>query len=237
MVSLIAGVLLLVLGLYGLKLWTKADPKQLVELLMRACAYGLMLGAVGMLAMGRVVAAVPMAVIGVALLGRLDPQGVGGWLGGLFKGRTAPKVSRVRAPLLEMELNHATGEMRGQMVAGPFAGAALDDLDLPTLLNFRAGCDPQSLALLEAYLDRRAPAWREHAQGNARGGNAGGAGPDAMTEQKAYEVLGLQPGADEAAIRARHRELMKKVHPDQGGTDDLAARINQAKDVLLRGHR
>lgn len=238
MISLIAGALLLAIGLYGLKVWTKADPKALAEVLMRSLAYAALLGAVGALLLGRIAAAVPLAAVGLALLGRLDPAGVGGFLGSLFRRRSAPRASQVRSALFEMELDHASGTLTGRVIAGPHAGTALDDLDVPALLALRAVCDPQSLSLLEAYLDRRAPAWREHADGDAARGNVGGAGAGAgaMTEEEAYQILGLQPGADPADVRAAHRALMKKLHPDAGGTSYLAARINQAKDLILRKH-
>ncbi|MDI4663273.1 molecular chaperone DnaJ [Xanthobacter autotrophicus] len=240
MISLIAGALLLILALYGLKTWTRADPKVLVAILMRSLAYAALLGAAGALVMGRFTAAIPLAAVGIALLGRLDPQGVGGYLGSLFRKRGAPQVSKVRTALLEMELDLSSGDMRGQVLAGPYAGTALDALDVPSLLALRRICDAQSLSLLEAYLDRRAPAWREHAQADAGAGgmgDAGGsAGRDAMTEEEAYEILGLQPGAEAEAVRAAHRALMKKLHPDLGGSSYLAARINRAKDVILRKH-
>ena len=239
MISLVAGALLLLIGLYGLSVWTKADPKALIAAMMRTLAYAALLGAAGALVTGRIGIALPLGAAGIALLGRLDPQGIGGYLGGLFKRRTAPKTSGVRTALFEMELDHSNGDMRGTVLAGPFAGQRLEELDIPSLLALRPQCDAQSLALLEAYLDRRAPAWREDAQGHAGAGNMGGGGglDAAMSEEEAYQILGLQPGASAEAVRAAHRSLMKKLHPDHGGSDYLAARINRAKDVILRKHR
>lgn len=240
MISLIAGALLLGIALYGLKTWLGTDPKVLAAVLMRSLAYAAMLGAVGALFLGRFAAAVPLAAVGLALLGRLDPGGVGGYLGSLFRKKAAPRVSRVRTAVIEMELDHGSGAMRGQVLAGPYAGTELDALDVPDLLALRAICDAQSLALLEAYLDRRAPAWRQHAQGDAGGGRmngeGGGLGSGAMTEEEAYQILGLEPGADAASVRAAHRALMKKLHPDHGGSSYLAAKINRAKDVILGKH-
>ena len=54
-----------------------------------------------------------------------------------------------------------------------------------------------------------------------------------MTPDEAYQVLGLRPGASEADIRAAHHRLMRTAHPDSGGSDWLATRVNQARDVLL----
>jgi DnaJ-domain-containing protein 1 len=89
--------------------------------------------------------------------------------------------------------------------------------------------DPDGLSLLEAYLDRRFAGWREADQGQreARGGGA-------MSRRDALQVLGLAEGSSEADIIRAHRALMKKFHPDHGGSTTLAARVNQAKDVLMQ---
>lgn len=90
--------------------------------------------------------------------------------------------------------------------------------------------------------------WRASQQSQPRGraqsgtgGQSGGQGgaasrrSGAMTRDEAYQVLGLRPGASEADIRAAHHRLMRAAHPDAGGSDWLAARINQARDLLLGG--
>ncbi|MFG1464822.1 molecular chaperone DnaJ [Xanthobacter sp. DSM 24535] len=247
MVTLIAGALLLLLGLYALKLWTKASPKALAGALYKITGYLMLAGAVFMLVTGRFAVAVPLAMLGGGLLAQVGGGGIGGWFSGLFgQGRfggsaNPPRVSRVSSPVFEMELNHTSGTLTGKIIAGPRTGTSLDDLTVPDLLALRGGLDPQSLALIEAYLDRRAPAWREDPQSNT--GHGGGrsahsaARNSAMTEEEAHQILGLEPGAGESAVRAAHRSLMKKLHPDHGGSSYLAARVNQAKDVILNKHR
>lgn len=238
MVALIVGGLLLVIALYGLKIWTGADPRVLIQTAKRTFGILALVGAAASLALGRVGWAMPLGMLGFALLGRGGRQGLGGLFGGLGGSGNPPKTSSVTTAVLEMELNHDTGDMRGRVLSGAFSGRKLEELNIAQLLDLRAECDAQSLALLEAYLDRRAPAWRENAQGDTGGGNMGGASSHsgAMTEEEAYQILGLEPGAEPARVREAHRTLMKKVHPDHGGTDYLAARINQAKDVILRKH-
>jgi hypothetical protein len=147
-------------------------------------------------------------------------------------GRASPgQASDVETAYLAMGLDHDSGRMTGRVKAGGFAGRDLADLDLPLLLDLLAevaAADPEGVPLLEAWLDRAHPDWRDAAPPpppRPPGGR--------MTRAEALEVLGLGDGADEAAIRSAHRRLMRAAHPDQGGSDWLAARLNQARDVLL----
>jgi hypothetical protein len=199
--------------------------------------------------------ALALVVAAVLLVrGRLDMAfmlgGLAAWLFGWsgirmpgFGGRTRPSpgsVSRVRSPMIEMELDHDSGEMNGTVLAGAFTGRALKDLEESALRRVYDECrasDPDGLRLLEAYLDRRFAGWREHAQSDGNPRARPHAQSGAMTEQEAYQILGLEAGASADDIRRAHRTLMKKLHPDQGGTTYLAARVNEAKDILLSRHR
>jgi DnaJ-domain-containing protein 1 len=153
-------------------------------------------------------------------------------------GPTPGQSTMAETGMLRMNLDHDTGAMTGEVLGGRFQGRRLEELSLEELVELFTECqgaDPQSAAVLEAYLDRaHAPGWREAAAaGPERGGRAGAAGP--MAREEAYEILGLEEGASAEEIKAAHRRLMLKLHPDQGGSTYLAAKINQAKDVLLGG--
>jgi hypothetical protein len=146
--------------------------------------------------------------------------------------------SGVRTETLEMMLDHDSGLMEGRCLKGRFAGRALSslrDAEVLELLEDISGTDQQGARLLEAYLDRRSQGWRDRRSGCGSREEARQPRDQAglMSRKEAYDVLNLKPGATEAEIRAAHRRLMMKLHPDQGGSTYLASRINEAKEVLL----
>ena len=150
------------------------------------------------------------------------------------------QTSEVATRFLRMVLDHDSGTMSGEVLEGAFAGRRLDDLDQAELIALWRECqaaDTQSASVLEAYLDRNlGESWRA-AAGAGPAGEGGAPGPagEAMTPAEAYGILGLEEGANEKAIREAHRRLMQKVHPDHGGSNYLAAKINRAKELLLGG--
>jgi hypothetical protein len=234
--AFLLGVAVLVLLIWAAKSFAKADPKQAARLTRSLGGAAALLFAAFLLIRGEIGPAVTVGVLGLGLLGW-----VALWPTGFFGPRlqtAAGQVSRVRTAFLEMELDHGTGRMRGRILAGPQQGVLLDSLDLSTLIGLLGAVDADSRDLLAAYLDRRQPGWREHAQGDAAAGRGrSSARSGKMTEEEAYQILGLQPGASAQDVARAHRSLIKKLHPDQGGSTYLAARVNEAKDVLLRRHR
>jgi hypothetical protein len=236
MPTLFFGILILVLVLWGANAYSKADPKMLAKVVRPSGGILALGAAVFIFFRGHPEVAIPLGLTGLGLLG-WGPFASTGWFQRTQK--TPGQVSRVRSPFVEMELDHDSGAMRGTILAGRHQGATLDSLELTTLLGLLPEFDDDSRALLAAYLDRREPGWREHAQDGAAAGQGGGNGParsGKMTEEQAYQVLGVPPGSAAAEIKRAHRALMKKLHPDQGGSTYLAAQINEAKEVLLRRH-
>jgi hypothetical protein len=147
------------------------------------------------------------------------------------------QTSTVATAFLRMTLDHDTGSMEGTILRGRFAGMRLDELGAADLLALLRECraeDEEGARLLEAYLDRVQPQWREELAGERAGGGAGARSTSGdMSVDEAYAILGLSAGADAEAIKEAHRRLMVKLHPDHGGSDYLATKINRARDVLL----
>lgn len=154
--------------------------------------------------------------------------------GGFGRAGAGGQTSDVSTPHLRMSLDHDTGAMTGTVLAGGFAGMRLEEMSRGDLLDLLRECraaDEEGARLLEAYLDRLYPDWRDAFAGQ---GAPRTTSSSDMTVEEAYEILGLSPGVDEAAIKAAHHRLMMQLHPDHGGTDYLATKINRARDVLLK---
>ena len=223
---LLAGLLLAGLSV----LFVRMDPQRLaIVLRYSAPALLTVLGVVFTL-LGRTGLSLGLFGLAAALFGRARARSRG--------TKSARQTSRVRTAALEMELDLDSGAMNGLVLVGQFEGRELDALSESELLLLydELRGDPESVQVLEAYLDRRAPTWRDGFDTDADDGLGAAPTSGSMTEEEAYEILGLGAGASEAEIRQAHRRLMKRVHPDTGGSVFLAARINEAKDVLLRRH-
>lgn len=234
---LLFGIAAAILVWWLLKVYARSDTAAVAKALK---AVG------GVAALGAAVVLGAKGQFGTALL----VGGLGAWLLG-WSGLDLPghwrrlhkasgRSSRIRSAMIEMEIDHATGGVEGSVLAGAFAGRRLSSLDPQSLRRLYDECDvldPEGLPLLEAYLDRRFSGWRVDAQGDRDTRTRTHAHAGVMTKDEAYQILGLQPGASLDEIRQAHRTLMKKLHPDQGGTAYLAARVNEAREVLLSRHR
>ena len=151
------------------------------------------------------------------------------------------QTSSVQSRYLRMVLNHDSGDMDGKILAGSMQGRKLSELSLERLIDLLGefADDADSQALLQTYLDRMHSQWREQAgySANSAGSqqhNNNARTTEQMTAQEAYEILGISTNASQEEIIAAHRRLMQKLHPDRGGSSYLAAKINKAKDLLLK---
>lgn len=240
MPAFLAGLAALLLLIFGGRLIASTNPQKLAAGLRIAGGIALLLVA-AVLLVRLPPLAFPVALFGFALLGLPYRS----WFGssGPFwsSGKSPGQKSDIRTDTLEMELDHDSGHMEGRCLTGRFTGrtlSSLSDEELLLLLDELRATDAQGASLIEAYLDRRAPG-REKGTDNAKKEQARTrrGGRVRMPREEAYEVLGLNKDASDEEIRAAHRRLMMKLHPDQGGSTYLAARINEAKDVLLGGRK
>lgn len=150
-------------------------------------------------------------------------------------GRMPPRTSKVRTTHLEMTLDHDSGDIDGLILCGPRKGRILSELSMPELLGLLAELrdDEQSLKLLETYLDRAHPEWHDDAERRAQDRDGPPATPGDISREEAYRVLGLAPGSTEDEIRDAYRRLIKRLHPDRGGSAVLTAQITAARDRLI----
>jgi hypothetical protein len=235
MAYFLAGCAVLVLLLLVARLLTAVDPRRLAAVVRKAGGVAALAVAGFLILRGALPIAIPLAVFGLALI-RRGGLGIGGPFGSASK--TPGQKSHIRTERLEMELDHDSGHMEGQCLTGRFAGRKLSSLSdreaMELLAELHQDGAPEA-AVMEAYLDWRLPGWRDQDsdQGKRAGGGRRRARGNRMSAEEAYAVLGIGPGASEEDIRQAHRRLMMKMHPDQGGSTYLAARINEAKEVLL----
>lgn len=249
MLWLLAGIGLLFLAM-GLVKWASAtDPRTLLFALKTlAAVVGVVVGLLLLLSgrIGWLVGLLPLLLpfmLRGSSLGRVGLGGGGNPFSGFGRSASAAgQASQVKTRFFDMRLDHETGELDGEVLDGPHAGRQLSELSLAELLAMlpvvRAR-DGKSGRLLEAYLDRRSPDWRDVSDGAGTdaGGQSGGGGDTAgaMTAEEALRVLGLNAGASKAEVRAAYHRLIRHLHPDQGGSSFLAAQVNRARDVLLGG--
>lgn len=155
-----------------------------------------------------------------------------------MSGGGSGQTSEVESAYLQMRLYHDSGEMDGTVKKGTFAGASLSTLSRADLLSLYDECvrhDGESARLMAAYLDRTHADWRDEA-GEVHPGDEDRPPPppgDAMRRDEALKVLGLEAGASIDEIKAAHHRLIAGLHPDKGGSAYLAAKINEARDILL----
>jgi len=235
---------------FGVNWFIRTPPVQARKAMGKAALY-IGIGVLALLALtGRLswlfaaaAAMVPLLQRGLGLL-RLLPlvqqlRSSMGWSstsGGLGSGPGSGKQSRVETAWLRMTLEHDSGAMDGIVLQGPQQGRKLAELSMQQLLALRSQCDPQSLQLLDAWLDREHADWRQ--QGGADGPHQTPPPPSsggAMDKVEALAILGLEEGASVDDIKAAHRRLIQRLHPDRGGSTYLATRINEAKRLLLKG--
>jgi hypothetical protein len=235
MPAVVLALVILAVGALGIAWFMRANPSSLARNMR------MVLVVLGAIAVGG------MLIFGLRFLPSLLPElfGLAGLVitgliaralrnrpSGGFSSPGAGRRTEVRTAFLQAWIDHGTGDVGGTVLAGRFSGRTLDSLSDGELLDLHEECkgDADSLRVLEAYLDRRLNVdWRTARQPPPRGPRTD------MTREEALAVLGLAGGATEEEIRAAHRRLIRRTHPDAGGTADLAARINRAKDVLLGG--
>lgn len=220
---------------FGVAWFLRANPSSLARVLRLILVVLGMIGVGGFLIFGlRFLPSLLPELSGLAgvVIAALVARAVRRRSSGGFSAPGSAQRTEVRTAYLQAWIDHGTGDVGGTVLNGQFAGRTLDSLADGDLLGLHAECaaDPDSHKVLEAYLDRRLGGdWR-----NAQRPPPSGSRTD-MVRDEALAVLGLAEGATAEEIKAAHRRLIQRMHPDVGGSADLAARINRAKDVLLGG--
>lgn len=230
--NFILGLVIVVGGWYLIRSFANAQPAQVRGLIRKLGGIGVIIFAGLLTLRGEINIAIPLFMLGLGLMGQqaMFPNGMP------WQRKTPGQASRVATSLIAMQLDHDTGRMDGDVLAGPLKGRKLSSLTLGEAQALHAQCaavPDQSRALFEAWVERSRPEWR--AQWASASSRASAGTSPRMTRAEALAILGLKEGASADDIRAAHRRLMKTAHPDLGGSDYLAAKINEAKEYLLQG--
>lgn len=233
-IAVVVGLVLLARGVRGAKPQTLARVARLIGLGLGSVLLLILTLQGGLLTM----LMVALGTIPVLMRWRALSRMARSW-GGPQPGQT----SDIETHYLRMTLDHDTGELEGTVLEGQFKGRLLRELTQHELFSLLQECrvsDAQSCQVLETYIDRvYGTGWRSGGDEQAHDGASNGSGSRAsagnstMTKEEAYEILGVKPGATPEEIKEAHRRLMLRMHPDQGGSTYLAAKINQAKDMLI----
>jgi len=238
---LVAGIGIVILLFVLLNWFSNAQPKAVLDL-----GKWVFLGLTALLVIFLIVTGrfSMLWLAGMAILPWINRFRMARNLYSTMRGPSSGKTSTVRSRFLEMRLDHDNGDLSGTVIEGRFKGKELSNLDLQelkALLDELTAQDAKSAELLESYLDRTQPSdWRETWNRSSASSGSGESGQSeqkarsgSMTAEEARDILGVEDGASEEDIIAAHRRLMKINHPDRGGSTYLAAKINEAKDVLL----
>ncbi len=222
--------------------FVRTPPRNVIRALKRVGLAVLILGIAFLAVTGRLnwIAALAFALLPLLRRGWILLRYLP-FLRGLYARHQAGKSQRppasgqqstVETRFLRMSLDHDSGDMDGEVLEGHYEGRFLSQMPREALLDLLNQCqtaDDDSAALLAAYLDRHHGDWREQSETHQQRTTSG-----PMSEEEARAILGVRPDATEEEIIQAHRRLMHKLHPDRGGSDYLAAKINLAKDCLIK---
>jgi len=239
--------LLLLIGLF--QLFRSVDTSKLATGLRWTGSAVLVCLSVPFVLSGNILPVLCLALLAVWLVGLLPLKLlarlavlVGGRAGGDDAQPVASPISIVETSHLQMQVDRDHGPLSGSVVDGRFGGRTLGEMNPDELLLLLADLRTADLAgarLLEAWGERAlGPGWRQRAADRADAARASSrqvsAHESPMTHEDAFAVLGLKSGAQDHEVREAHRRLMRQAHPDAGGSDVRAARLNVAKDLLLK---
>jgi hypothetical protein len=239
--------LLLLIGLF--QLFRSFDISKLAVGL-RWTGAGVLLGAaVACLLLSKVAPGVFLALLAAGLAGGLPlrlaarlRRAVDRWAGHPEEEAPTSPISVIETSHLRMRVDRDHGPLAGSVLDGHFGGRTLvemTDEEVLALLADLRQADQAGARLLEAWMDRvLGSGWRHKVGSGAEAAHASSRqqadDERPMTPEDAFSALGLKPGADDQEVREAHRRLMRQAHPDAGGSDVRAARLNVAKDLLLK---